>query len=119
MSGHRVVQRARLKVDSLQWVMSKLAPKKYGDRPVDDEPQQAIAFQWLAQPAPVEPRPAPPRQITYQKPELPADLTEQDWSIMLEVLELVKRTVPTNDERPPEEIFGVMKQALLAHFRQI
>jgi hypothetical protein len=35
---------------------------------------------------------------------------------MLEVLELVKRTVPTYDERPPEEIFG-MKQALLAHFQ--
>jgi hypothetical protein len=33
------------------------------------------------------------------------------------VLGLVKRMVPTNDERPPEEIFGVMKQALLAHFR--
>jgi len=38
---------------------------------------------------------------------------------MLEVPELVKRTVLTNDERPPAEIFGVMKQALLAHFRQI
>jgi hypothetical protein len=36
------------------------------------------------------------------------------WSIMLEVLEPVKRTVPTNDERPPEEISGVMKEALLA-----
>ena len=35
---------------------------------------------------------------------------------MLEVLELVKRTVPTNDDRPPEEIFGVMKAALMAHF---
>jgi len=48
---------------------------------------------------------------------LPADLTEQDWSIMLEVLELVKRTVPTNDERPPAEIFAVMKAALMENFR--
>jgi hypothetical protein len=62
--------------------------------------------------------PPPPKQIEYRKPELPADLTEADWSIMLEVLELVKRTVPSNNERPPEEIFGVMKQALLAHFRE-
>jgi hypothetical protein len=37
---------------------------------------------------------------------------------MLEVLELIKRTVPTNDERPPEEIFGVIREALLAHFRE-
>jgi hypothetical protein len=51
----------------------------------------------------------PPELTTCQKPELPADLSEQDRSIMLEVLELVKRTVPTNDERPPAEIFGVMK----------
>jgi hypothetical protein len=44
-------------------------------------------------------------------------LTERDWSVLLQLLELVKRTVPTNDDRPPEEIFGVMKQVLLAHFR--
>jgi hypothetical protein len=118
LSGHHVVQRARLKVDSLKWVMSKLAPKKYGERPETDDGPQTVMFQWLAQPDHTA-APEPPRQIEYRKPELPADLTEADWSIMLEVLELVKRTVPTNDERPPEEIFGVMKQALLAHFRQI
>ena len=38
---------------------------------------------------------------------------------MLEVLELVKLTVPTNDERPPQEIFGVMRKALLAHFAEV
>ena len=37
---------------------------------------------------------------------------------MLEVLELVKRTVPTNDERLPQEIFGVLRKALLAHFAE-
>ena len=37
--------------------------------------------------------------------------------MLLEVLELVKRTVPTNDERPPQEIFGVMRKALLEHLR--
>src|SRR5262249_35030554 len=31
MSGHHVVQRARLKVDTVKWIMAKLAPKKYGD----------------------------------------------------------------------------------------
>jgi hypothetical protein len=73
-------------------------------------------FQWLSGINPEQP-PEPPRQIEYRKPELPADLTEADWSIMLEVLELVKRTVPTNDERPPAEIFAVMKAALMEHFR--
>jgi hypothetical protein len=64
---------------------------------------------------PPEP-PAPPKQIEYHKPELPGDLTEQDWSIMLEVLELLKRTVPKNDDRPPAEIFGVIREALMQHF---
>ena len=94
--------------------------KRYGDKMEllgQNEAQQAIAFQWLAQPAPIAEPPAPPKAITYQKPELPADLTESDWSMMLEVLELVKRTVPTNDERPPAEIFGVIKKALMEHFK--
>jgi hypothetical protein len=117
MSGHHVVQRARLK-----WIMAKLAPKKYGNRPVDEASGQGLVLNVItgvvrADEPSFPGEPAQPKQITYQKPELPADLTEQDWSIMLEVLELVKRTVPTNDERPPEEIFGVMKAALLAHFR--
>jgi hypothetical protein len=62
-------------------------------------------------------RPAP-RQIEYKPQPLPADLSEHDWSVMLEVLDLVKRTVPTNDERPPQEIFQVMRKALLAHFAE-
>ena len=38
---------------------------------------------------------------------------------MLEGLELVTLTAPTNDERPPQEIFGVMRKALLAHFAEV
>jgi hypothetical protein len=38
---------------------------------------------------------------------------------MLEVLELVKLTVPTNDDRRPQEIFGVLRKALLAHFADV
>jgi hypothetical protein len=115
---HANVQRARLQTDNIKWLVGKYAPRTYGDRPVPDEAPQAITFRWQDNPAPVAPPQAPPRQIEYRKPELPADLTEQDWSIMLEVLELVKRTVPTNDERPPAEIFAVMKRALMEHFRQ-
>jgi hypothetical protein len=36
---------------------------------------------------------------------------EQDWSVMLEVLELVKRTIPTDSDRPAEEVFGVKEGA--------
>ena len=37
---------------------------------------------------------------------------------MLDLIDLVKRTVPTNDDRPPKEILSVMREALLAHFRK-
>jgi len=50
MSGHHVVQRARLKVDTVEWIMAKLAPKKYGDRPIDDEPQ-AFTISWQSTPS--------------------------------------------------------------------
>lgn len=32
VTNHEVIQRARLRVDTRKWVMSKLAPKKYGDK---------------------------------------------------------------------------------------
>jgi hypothetical protein len=38
VANHARVQRDRLKVDSLKWIMSKLAPRRYGERPVDDAP---------------------------------------------------------------------------------
>ena len=31
-TNHDVIQRAKLRVDTRKWAMSKLAPKKYGDR---------------------------------------------------------------------------------------
>jgi hypothetical protein len=33
-------------------------------------------------------------------------------------MELVKATIPSNDQSPPREIFEIMKAALLAHFRE-
>jgi hypothetical protein len=120
MSGHHVVQRARLKVDTVKWVMAKLAPKKYGDRP-EDNAEKTVT--WLvntgvlrAGEEPVNP-PEPPRQITYQKPVPPADLSDQAWSVLAELWELIARTIPSDSDRPPEEIFGVMRDALKAHFR--
>jgi hypothetical protein len=116
VAGHHVVQRARLKVDTVKWVMSKLAPKKYGDRPQVEEESKTISISWQAVETPPPVAQSPPKQIEYRKPELPADLTEADWSVMLGLLELVKSTIPSNDQSPPQEIFGIMKAALLDHF---
>jgi hypothetical protein len=62
--------------------------------------------------------PAPPLQITYQKPELPAGLSERDWSVLVSLLETVKRTIPSNSDDPPELVFGIMRDALLKHYAQ-
>ena len=118
MSGHHVVQRARLKVDTVKWVMSKLHPGRYGERPVDAGSQGPITISWLeSDKALIAPESAPPKQITYQKPELPVDLSERDWSVLVSLLETVKRTIPSNSDDPPELVFGIMRDALLAHYK--
>jgi hypothetical protein len=120
VANHAKVQRDRLKVDSLKWITSRLFPKRYGDKTEllgqNDEPQQ-LTISWQTKRAILEP-PDPPRQIAHQRPELPADLTERDWSVMLEVLELVKRTIPTNSDSAPSEVFEVIRKALLARFAE-
>jgi hypothetical protein len=118
MSGHHVVQRARLKVDTVKWVMAKLHPGRYGDRVAVEADSGPIQISWLQSDAapPVAPEPAPPKQITYQKPELPADLSERDWSVLVSLLETVKRTIPTNSDDPPETVFAIMRDALLKHY---
>jgi hypothetical protein len=120
MSGHHVVQRARLKVDTVKWIMAKLHPGKYGDKATMlDANSGPITISWLpSDPAPIAPEPEPPRQITYQKPELPADLSERDWSVLVDLLETIRRTIPSNNDKAPAEIFDVCRKALLEHFRE-
>jgi hypothetical protein len=118
VADHARLNRHKLQIDVLKFRAMKLLPRIYGDRPTDEAPQQAMIIKWggTTETAPPS-RHEPPRQIAYKKPELPADLSEADWSTMLDLLELVKRTVPTNSDKPPEEVFGVMKRALMEHFR--
>jgi hypothetical protein len=118
MSGHHVVQRARLKVDTLKWIMSKLGPKKWGDRPETDSDSGPIQISWLQADAapPVAPEPAPPKQITYQKPELPADLSEADWQKLLQILEVCRRVAPSDSV--PGEVLETVRQALLTHYAE-
>src|SRR6516165_11922711 len=74
VSGHHVVQRARLKVDTVKWIMAKLHPGKYGDKPAIEANSGPITISWIeSDKAPIAPEPQPPKQLTYQKPELPAD----------------------------------------------
>ena len=117
MSGHHVVQRARLKVDTVKWVMAKLAPKKYGDRPVEEAPQQAITFQWLSNSDPdTQPpqRAEPPRQLTYRPEPPPADLTPEAWGAIVRVSSLIEQIAP-GDEKP-EHVFEVIEAALRKHY---
>jgi hypothetical protein len=114
VSDHVRVARARL-----QWCSAKLLPKVYGDRgdrhEQDDNPQ-AITITWQATDPPPPPGRKPSRQLTYKPPKMPADLSPADWSVLMQVLELLKRTVPSNDDRRPGEISEVLRKALLAHF---
>jgi terminase small subunit-like protein len=103
VAGHHVVQRARLKVDTVKWVMSKLAPKKYGDRPQVEEESKTLTISWQAVETPPPVAPSPPKQIAYNPPEMPADLSPADWSILMSVLELLRRTIPSNSDTPPAE----------------
>ena len=116
MSGHHVVQRARLKVDTVKWIMAKLHPGKYGDKATMlDANAGPITISWIeSDKAPIAPEPQ--KLISYQKPELPADLTDRDWSLLVSLLETVKRTIPSNSDDPPETVFAIMRDALLKHY---
>jgi len=122
VANHAKVQRDRLKVDSLKWIASRLFPKRYGDKMEllgqDGGSSSTIKISWLEsdKAPPVAPAPQPPKQLTYQKPELPADLSERDWSVLVSLLETVKRTIPSNSDDPPETVFAIMRDALLAHY---
>jgi hypothetical protein len=123
VANHAKVQRDRLKVDSLKWIASRLFPKRYGDKMEllgqDGGSSSTIKISWLeSDKAPIAPEPQPPKQITYQKPELPADLSERDWSVLVSLLKTVKRTIPSNSDDPPELVFGIMRDALLAHYAE-
>ena len=119
VADHARIQRDRLITDNANWLLGKWGRRTYGDR-VEAEAaslEGPITFSWLpSDPAPIAPAPEPPRQITYQKPELPADLSERDWSVLVSLLETVKRTIPSNSDDPPELVFGIMRDALLVHY---
>jgi hypothetical protein len=118
VTDHARVQRARLKVDTLKWLAARFN-RAYSDKPPElapAEPQQ-IVISWLATPSDTKPpeKREPPR-LTYQKPKLPGDLSEQDWSVLMDILAMAKKALPSNSDQVPGEVLAVVKRALEEHF---
>jgi hypothetical protein len=42
-----------------------------------------------------------------------ASVPQQDWAVLLPTLELIKRTILSNSDQPPAEIFDMKRKALL------
>ncbi|WP_420971514.1 hypothetical protein [Bradyrhizobium sp. B120] len=166
LCNHEWINRSRLKVDTLKFLMAKLHPKRYGDKTellvandVDaprsydvkaicwvhvypmlradgsmikpDTPEYHEEIQRAAREAHAQglrettvgirldtDRPPPPAQVTFQPDPIP-DLTAEAWSLLSQVLRLVKQTIPSDDASPPEAIFRVIREALLLHFREV
>jgi hypothetical protein len=78
-----------------------------------------LTIQWAAEsvPPPAPPVREPPKQLIYRQPE-PGALTPGDWAALMPVLDLIKRTIPSNSDTPPAEVFEVIRKALLAHFKE-
>ena len=120
VANHAKVQRDRLKVDSLKWIASRLFPKRYGDKMEllgqDGGSSSTLSIKWLESDQAPPVAPAPPRQLTYQKPELPGDLSEGDCQKLLQILEVAKRVAPSDSV--PGDVLDVIRKALLEHFRE-
>src|SRR6516164_2325027 len=110
VADHARIQRDRLITDNAKWLLGKWGRRTYGDR-VEAEASSLegpITFRWLESDKAPPVAPAEPLKLTYQPPQAPADLSPGDWSILMEVLELLKRTLPTNADSPPAEVFAVL-----------
>jgi hypothetical protein len=78
-----------------------------------------ITISWAASDRPPPPAPRePPKQLTFKPREMPADLSPADWSVLMQLMDLLKRTLPSNSETVPAEIFDLIRKALLEHFRE-
>jgi hypothetical protein len=125
VADHARVQRARLKVDALKWIASKLAPRQYGDKPELPPPGtgnnitriERVIIGWEdRKPAPPSP---PPAQITYDPGPLRARV---DPEILVRLVNMIKQRVPRADQQSPDalldEVMGVIDRALIAEYGQ-
>jgi hypothetical protein len=114
------VDRDRLKIDALKWIMSKLGHKKYGDRLALDGPaggESQLTISWQAGPPP--PPPPPLKQIEFDPGPLPSRM---DGEVLTRLIQLIKDRVPRAANRDAtevlSEIMGVIDAALVAHYRK-
>jgi hypothetical protein len=62
-----------------------------------------------------------PRDILVSvEQKIPGGLSAEDWTLLQQVLDLIRGAIPPGSNSPPAEVFGVIETALRAHFaRQI
>ena len=118
VADHARIQRDRLITDNAKWLLGKWGRRTYGaGAEVEAAESGPITISWIEADKAPPVAPPEPLKLTYQPPQAPADLSPGDWSILMEVLELLKRTLPTNSDSPPAEVFAVLKTALLEYCR--
>jgi len=52
--------------------------------------------------------------------KIPGGLSAEDWTLLQQILDLIRGAIPPGSNSPPAKVFGVIKTALRGHFaRQI
>jgi hypothetical protein len=115
---HAAIALLRLQTDNAKWLVGKWAPRTYGEKlaelpaaPDTEKRITKIERVIVGKPEPAE-APEPQRLIAYQQPE-PGDLSPAQWGTLRQLLDTIDRTVGARD---PDEVFAVIKAALLSHF---
>jgi hypothetical protein len=54
--------------------------------------------------------------ISVEQRTLPGGLDPDDWLLMRRVLDLIKANVPADSNAGPAEVFGIIENALRAHY---
>jgi hypothetical protein len=124
LCNHEWINRSRLKVDTLKFLMAKLHPGRYGDKTQLELPAAGpTQIQWIErkivgsdEPALRErvrelesmlglesSEPAPPKLLTYDPGPLPS---RTEGQILYSIAQAIKRNVPKADQRPPEEVIS-------------
>lgn len=144
VANHARVQRDRLKVDTLKWTMSKLHPKRWGDKLTPEaEDNRNMAISWEAPKrierivlegvlpeshlrtriAELEKQLAeargeipsgPPKLLTYDPGPLPKHL---DPDVLVRLVDTFKRSLPQDDQREPETILDEATTVIEAALR--
>jgi hypothetical protein len=133
VANHAKVQRDRLKVDTLKWTMSKLHPKRYGDKlELEGKAAEApVQIRWertIVDPETPQLRkriqelegmlgigdgePVPPKLLTYDPGPLPS---RTEGQILYSIAQAIKNNVPKADQRPPEEVIS----EVMAEFERV